>query len=105
MIELATIFGKARMRMNAILHGAMFECTLGTISEKGFPLAHIVQWSMSNTRPDEKDTLSPDIKEAVKFLELLLELDPRKRISARTALETDFLREGVETEDDEMDVL
>ena len=105
MIEIASIFGKAKIRTCALLHGAVFECTLNTVGEKGFPLSHIVQWSSSSTRPDEKITLSSEIKEAVKFLELLLELDPRKRTSARAALEDEFLSEGFETEEEQMEML
>lgn len=93
------------MRTCAILHGAVFECTLSTIGEKGFPLSHIVQWSTSNTRPEEKVTLASDIIDAVKFLEQLLELDPRKRISARAALESEFLTTDMETDEEDMEVL
>lgn len=50
--------------------------------------------------------MAPDIKKTVKFLELCLELDPRRRISARAALASDFLAEAdPETETDELDVL
>lgn len=107
MIEIATIFGRRQMRTCAALHGAVFECSLPTVGQTGFPLAHIVQWSTSATKPDEREDLAPDVRETVKFLELCLELDPRRRISARAALANEFLAEetGSETEADEMDVL
>ena len=107
MIEIATIFGKKRMTSCATLHGADFECTLPTIGEKGFPLAHIIQWSTSATRPDDSEDLEPNILETVKFLEQLLELDPRRRISARAALASDFLAEETypDTETEEMDII
>ncbi len=106
MIEIATIFGQKRMKQCAALHGAVLECTLPTIGQSGFPLYHIVQWSTSATRPDEEEDLPADVKETVKFLELCLELDPRRRISARAALANDFLAEAdPETETDELDVL
>ena len=106
MIEMATIFGKIKMKNIAMLHGVIFDCTLGTVGDKGFPLSHVVQWSAYNSRPEEGDTLTPEVKEAVKFLEMLLELDPRRRISARAALQSDFLAtEETESEADEMDVL
>ena len=105
-IEMATIFGKNKMKSTAMLHGVVFDCTIGTIGDKGFPLWHVVQWSAYNTRPEEGDTLTSDVKEAVKFLEQLLELDPRRRISARAALQSDFLAsEDTESEGDEMEVL
>lgn len=105
MIEIASIFGRSRMRNCAILHGAVFECTLPTVGEKGFPLSHIIQWSTSSSRAEEKEALPGHIREAVRFLEQLLELDPRKRISARAALASDFLREDIETEAEDVDVL
>ncbi len=107
MIEIATIFGKQKMKACAILHGSMFECTLNTVGEKGHTLGRLVKWSTSTDPPDNGESLEPDVKETVKFMELLLELDPRKRISARAALASDFLAEETydETEADEMDVL
>lgn len=107
LIEIASIFGMKRMKQCAILHGAVFECTLPTIGEAGHPLEELIQWSVSNVRPEDADDLDPETKEIVKFLKLLLEMDPRKRISARGALLSSFLKEkpDLETEDDEMDVL
>lgn len=106
MIEIATIFGRRQLKQCAVLHGVVFECTIPTVSQTGFPLSHIVQWSTSVTRPDQGEDLAPDIKKTVKFLELCLELDPRRRISARAALASDFLAEAdPETETDELDVL
>ncbi|KAL8794541.1 MAG: hypothetical protein Q9195_002876 [Heterodermia aff. obscurata] len=99
-IEIASIFGQRRMKHCAQLHGAVFDCTIPTIGEKGYSLEQIVQWSVSNTRPDEGDDLDLEIKECVKFLERCLELDPRKRISARAALVSDFLAGVVESESD-----
>ena len=103
LVEIATIFGRARMKQCAYLHGSIFETTLGTIGDKGHPLPHIVQWSTS--RPETED-LEPEVKETVKFLESLLELDPRRRLSAKSALAHDFLAEhDHDTESDEMDGL
>lgn len=96
------------MKACAILHGSVFDCTFNSVGEKGFPLSHIIQWSTSVTRPDQGNDLDADVLETAKFLELLLELDPRKRISARAALASDFLAEEPEyadSEADEMDVL
>ncbi|KAF8476964.1 kinase-like domain-containing protein [Kalaharituber pfeilii] len=44
-VEIATIFGRVRMRACALLHGAVFETTLPTIGERGFSLEKIVLWS------------------------------------------------------------
>jgi len=100
MIEIATIFGRHKMKQCAMLHGSMFDCNLSSVGEKGFPISHIVQWSTSVTRPEHTDDLAPDVKETIGFLELLLELDPRKRVSARAALASDFLAEETDTEAD-----
>ena len=93
------------MKQCAMLHGTTFECSLNTVGEKGHPLPHIVQWSTSVFRPEHEDDLEPDVKEAVKFLELLLELDPRRRLSARGALAHDFLARDSNDTEDEIDVL
>ena len=105
MVEIATIFGRQKMKQCAVLHGATFETTLSTVGEKGHPLPHIIQWSKSIHRPEQSDDLEPDVKEAVKFLELLLDLDPRRRLSARAALGQSFLAKDVDDTEDEIDVL
>ena len=106
MVEIATIFGRQKMKHCAMLHGATFECTLNSVGEKGHPLSHIVQWSTSVARPEQEDDLDMDVKETVRFLELLLELDPRRRLTARGALQHDFLaEENYDAEADEMEVL
>lgn len=94
------------MKSCAILHGAVFDCTVPTIGETGHPLEELIQWSISNVRPEDADALDPETKEVVKFLKLLLDLDPRRRISARGALLSSFLKEKPEPEmEDEIDVL
>ena len=106
MIELVTMFGRNKMKSTAMLHGTIFDCTLSTVGDKGFPLWHVIQWSAYQQRPEEGNALDSDVREAVKFLETLLELDPRKRLSARAALQSDFLATGeTDIEADEMDVL
>ncbi|KAI4097076.1 MAG: hypothetical protein LQ344_000485 [Seirophora lacunosa] len=103
-VEIASIFGQKRMKTCAQLHGAVFECSLPSVGEKGFLLKQIVQWSVSSTRPDEREEIDPEVMECINFLEVCLELDPKKRISARKALASDFLAEEVEEEMDEDDV-
>lgn len=103
LIEIATIFGSRRMKNCAYMHGAIFDCTLPTVGEKGYALETIIKWSLDSYK-DEADDLGPEIKECVRFLERCLELDPKKRISARAALANDFLNEstGPESEVDEL---
>ncbi|KAI4127623.1 MAG: hypothetical protein LQ338_003118 [Usnochroma carphineum] len=104
LIEIASIFGQRRMKACALLHGTIFECSLPTVGEKGFLLKQIVQWSVSSTRPDEREEIDPEVMECISFLELCLELDPKKRISARRALASGFLAEERQPELDENDV-
>lgn len=101
-VEIATIFGKARMRSCALLHGAIFETTIPTIGEKGFTLEKIIMWATNRIaggggrerdRDDMREASMPDHeKVACDFLARCLELDPTKRISADEALEHPFLR-------------
>lgn len=94
------------MKSCAMLHGSFLDCNLPTIGQSGFPLSQIVQWSTSATRPDDGEDLEPEVKEAVKFLEMCLDLNPQKRISAKQALASDFLADDFsDTEPEEMDVL
>ena len=108
MIEIATMFGTRRMRSCALLHGSVLETSIPTIGDKGFSLEKIVLWATCRGA-DAKGTpatLPKDEAQAVKFLEKLLELDPRKRLSAQQALGHEFLNEsGEDSADDEMEML
>ncbi|KAI5790369.1 kinase-like domain-containing protein [Pyronema domesticum] len=90
-IEIATIFGKAKMRACAALHGCVFETTIPTIGEKGFTLEKIVLWATNRTAT-EGEQLPEWEKTAVGFLERCFELDPEKRITAKEALGHAFLK-------------
>ena len=122
LIEIATIWGQRRMRSAALLHGAVFDCTIPTIGERGYTLEKIIKWSTCKGRgegssdaggEDPADDLSEGERRAIRFLERCLELDPRKRISAAEALKHEFLVEPIPTaergdgedEADEMDHL
>jgi cell division control protein 7 len=97
MIEIATIFGKAKMKACAALHGCIFESTIPTIGERGFTLEKIVLWATNRTAAgssrdnggDEK--LPEDEALAVRFMQRCFELDPAKRISAEEGLRHEFL--------------
>ena len=87
------------MQICALLHGAIFECTLSTIGEKGFTFEKLIIWS--TTKQDEG--LSDDERLAIQFLEVCMELDPKKRVSAKDALKHEFLAIDEVTEDEEDD--
>ncbi|KAH6614676.1 kinase-like domain-containing protein [Chaetomium sp. MPI-SDFR-AT-0129] len=114
MIEIATIFGRQRMQHAALLHGCMFETNIPSLGRSGYSFEGIILWSTS--RGDSKDNLSSEEKLAIEFLSRCMELDPSKRISAKEALQHDFLRLGLDEtssvgepseagDDDEMDML
>ncbi|TVY33165.1 Cell cycle serine/threonine-protein kinase [Lachnellula occidentalis] len=105
MIEIATIFGIKKMKQCAYLHGAMFESNIPTISEKGFSIEKIILWSTCRNdagKDGGEIPLTDEEKLAVRFLERCFELDPNRRFSAAEALEHDFLKETVYSDDDEM---
>ena len=98
-IEIASIFGRRRMVQCALLHGAVFDCTLPTIGERGFSFERLVQWS--DCRASAGVELSVEDKDTIRFMERCLDLDPRKRISAEEALRHEFLLEQGSCLDDE----
>ncbi|MCJ1415101.1 hypothetical protein MMC32_001432 [Xylographa parallela] len=108
MIEIASIFGQRRMKACALLHGNVFECTIPTVGEKGYPLEKLIVWATCRVNEAGGETqLDAGEKAAIKFLERCLELDPKKRISAEGALQHEFLieRDPSEEEEDEMDMV
>ena len=108
MIEIATIFGKNRMRQCAYLHGTVFATDIPTIGQGGFTLEKIILWSTCRNdggKDGEELPLTEEELLAVRFLEKCLELDPNKRISAEEALEHEFLKVVDISDDEEMDML
>ncbi|KAK1960785.1 kinase-like protein [Colletotrichum sublineola] len=97
MIEIATIFGVKRMRQAGLLHGCMFETNIPTVGSAGFSLGKIILWSTCRTDGGKGGQpgipLTEEENLAVDFLERCMELDPARRISAKEALEHDFLKE------------
>lgn len=94
MIELSSVFGSRRMKQCAALHGSVFETNIPTIGEKGFSLDKIVVWASCR----EKESVTGAERQALGFLERLLELDPSRRLSAKEALQHEFFMEPVEDE-------
>ena len=90
-IEIASIFGRDGLKRCGTLHGVDFECTLPTVGAKGYPLQEIVQWSISEAMPENGNILDEETMECVAFLGRCMDLDHRRRISAKQALATDFL--------------
>ncbi|OBR16557.1 Cell cycle protein [Colletotrichum higginsianum IMI 349063] len=123
MIEIATIFGVKRMKQAGLLHGCMFETNIPTVGSVGFSLGKIILWSTCRTDGSRDGQpgipLTDEETTAVDFLERCMELDPARRISAKEALEHDFLKEpqpkqaaeateiepDIVEDDDEMDIV
>ena len=76
-----------------------FDATLPTLSDKSMSFVNIVQWA----RPDMRDP-DPEQRQAYEFLDLCMELDPNKRVSAEEALRHAFLSSAEEDQhlDDEI---
>jgi len=108
-IELTSCFGKVKMAKAALLHGQVFETNIPTISDNGYTLGKIVAWSNDRqTRGPKGERLKqkPEELELTAFLEMCLDLDPGRRLSAQQALRHPFLLEDPEVgSEDEMDVL
>jgi len=93
-IELATVFGRQRMKSCALEHGQVFDCNIPTITDNGYTMEKIIMWSTNQPSRDadgNKLRLENDVLSAVDFLNVLLDLDPRSRYTAQMALEHDFL--------------
>jgi cell division control protein 7 len=71
-----------------------FDATLTTLSEKPMSFVKIVQWATSDMQ-----TLDQEQALAFEFLDLCMELNPQKRISAADALRHPFLSN---VEDDQL---
>ncbi|KAL9054194.1 MAG: hypothetical protein Q9162_004302 [Coniocarpon cinnabarinum] len=110
-IELATIFGKLKMRKAALQHGQVFETNIPTIGDRGHNLDAVIAWSLDRPTRDRhgnrvNNGLREDELAVVRFLDDLLQLDPRRRLTAEEALDHPFLREHDDDDsENEMDVL
>ncbi|KAI9702159.1 MAG: hypothetical protein M1820_006241 [Bogoriella megaspora] len=126
LIELATIFGKRRMREAALMHGQVFESNIPTVTENGHGFEKLLLWCQGRSsssseksgsqsqsqasddgRRQVKGGLSKEEKEAVEFMRACFELDPIKRITAEEALMHPFImNRGLGEEgEDEMEVV
>ena len=112
LIELATIFGKRRMREAALLHGQVFEASIPTVTEAGHGFEKLLLWCLNRPSGSEKagkagPRLSKEELEAVNFMRECFKLDPNERITAEEALVHPFImKRGVgEDDEDEMEVV
>lgn len=108
LLELTNIFGKKKMREAALLHGQVYETNIPSYSENGHSFEKIILWSTSRTTRDEQGNrvspLDKDEAEAVQFLNLILEVDPHKRLTAADALKHPFTT-GASMEELEQDMV
>lgn len=108
LLEIATLFGRRRMRETALLHGQVFETNIPSYGEHGHSLEKIILWCTGRNSKDEHgrrtEHTEPDEKEAIKFLEQLLQCDPRERLTADEALEHPFIKNARVNIDEDGDV-
>lgn len=111
MIELSAIFGRESMKQCAHLHSTSanlsalltsdcsFDAPLPTLSDKSMSFVKLMQWARSDMRDPD-----PEHRQALEFLDLCMELDPNKRVSAEEALRHPFLSRAEEDQhlDDEI---
>jgi len=71
---------------DGLISDCTFDATLSTLSDKPMSFLKVVQWATSGMQ-----ILDPEQALAFEFLDLCMELDPQKRISAANALRHPFL--------------
>lgn len=98
-IELCSIFGRKKMKENALLHGQILHTNIPTISENGHSWEKIIMWCTGRRKKETAAQLTDDEHDAIDFMVGCLELDPAKRMTAAEALEHPWLR----LESDDMD--
>jgi cell division control protein 7 len=92
MIEIATIFGKSKLQACALLHGTVFETNI-PMPNHAMPLSEFVRKFRSNrNKGDENVELSEEEFLALDLAKRCLEVDFRKRYSAKQALTHEFFR-------------
>lgn len=102
-IELCSIFGKKKMAETALLHGQVLQTNIPTISDNGHSWEKILLWCLGRSKRDSNGGLTEEEYDAVAFMQLCLELNPAKRITAEEALEHPWLAIGsTNTESDMM---
>jgi cell division control protein 7 len=107
LLELTNIYGRRKMRETALLHGQVFETNIPSYSENGHGFEKIVLWCTNRSNKD-KGGLDPEEKEAVAFLQLCLDCDPSRRITADQALEHPFIARTEDlamADEDEVDLI
>jgi len=89
LIETATIFGRAKMRQAALLHGSTFETNIPTIGEKGHTFPRLIEWANQM----EQNSFVPNSFErlAIDLLQNIMEVDANQRVDAATALKHPLL--------------
>jgi cell division control protein 7 len=96
-IEMASIFGSRRMKQAAALHGLVWDCSISTIGNSGYPLPDLILWSSCRGNKEPTPRGEP---QAIRFLEGCLNVLPTERLSARHALQHEFLMNFDESDGD-----
>lgn len=77
--------------MHILTSDCTLDATLPTLSDKPMSFLKIVQWARSDMQ-----SLDREHALAFQFLDLCMELDPKKRVSAAEALQHPFLSSAEE---------
>ncbi|KAF2808049.1 kinase-like protein [Mytilinidion resinicola] len=110
LLEITNIFGRKKMKETSLLHGQVFETNIPSYTESGHGFEKIILWCTNrHGKHDngEKIRMVGEEREALVFMEKLLECDPKKRMTADDALNDPFLAilgeetAGEETDEDE----
>lgn len=99
LIEIATIFGKSKLQACALLHGAVFETSIPTLPNHAVALPMIIKYYGDNRRR-QNDGFTQEELLAIDLIKRCMEIDFRKRYSAKEALQHEFFRYKSEEDED-----
>ncbi len=102
LLEIAVIFGKARMETCAMLHNRTFHCNIPTVGNSGSVIDFIHRLNPDLKNPGSHpypEQYAQDVADALDMVKTCLHVDCTKRKTAAQLLQHPFLR--VEPEEDE----
>ena len=98
LIEIASIFGRSKMKDAALLHGQIFETNIPTFREADLGWEKLVKWASC------AKSLTEGEKQATRLLAGLMELNPYKRLGAKEALRHEFFTRPIDDDNPDADM-